>query len=145
MSEQYATLADLYTYGAPVRVFGQLDDSVKNAALVSASAKVATFLRARYVLPLLTWDDSITEATCKIATYDLLSNRGYNPGAGPDENIRNRYNDALFFLEKVQKSQAHPLVTSTISPVPTYVDQPMVLSSSVINLTTGATAQKRGW
>lgn len=145
MSEQYATLSDLYTYGAPSRVFGQLDDSVKTAALVSASAKVATYLRARYVLPLLTWDDSITEATCKIATYDLLSNRGYNPGAGPDENIRARFADAMIFLEKVQKSQAHPLVTSTVSPVPSYIDQPMVISSSVINVVTGATATRRGW
>lgn len=145
MSEQYASLADLYKHGAPVRVFGQLDDATKTAGLVSASAKVATFLRARYVLPLLTWDDSIVEATCKIATYDLLSVRGYNPAAGADPNIRDRYVDALVFLEKVQKSQAHPVITSTVSPVPTYVDQPMVLSSSVVNVATGGTATRRGW
>lgn len=145
MSEQYATIAELYIHGAPARVFGQLATDVLNGGLVSASAKVATFLRARYVLPLLTWDDSIVEATCKIATYDLLSNRGYNPASGPDQNIRDRYVDAMMFLERVQKSQAHPLVTSTVSPVPSYIDQPMVISKSVINLTTGATAQKRGW
>jgi len=145
VSEQYATLSDLYKYGAPERAFGQLDDATKTAGLVSASAKVATFLRARYVLPLLTWDDSITEATCKIAAYDLLVVRGYNPAAGADPNLRERNLDALFFLEKVQKSQAHPAITSTVSPVPSYVDQPMVLSSSVVNVATGGTATRRGW
>lgn len=145
MSEQYATIPELYIHGAPSRVFGQLSTDTLNGGLQSASSKVATFLRARYVLPILTWDDSIVEATCKIATYDLLSVRGFNPASGADVNIRDRYLDAMAYLEKVQKSQAHPLITSTVSPVPSYIDQPMVISSSVINVATGATATRRGW
>ena len=64
----YATLADLYKYGAPATAFGNLTDPDKQAGLDEASAKVDEFLAARYPLPLISWPVSITEHTCRIAT-----------------------------------------------------------------------------
>lgn len=140
----YATLAELYVYGAPERSLTQLTDAQKLAELASASTLVDTYLRGRYSLPLVSWDSSITEATCKVATYNLFSIRGYNPASGADVNIRDRYNEALIFLNKVQKQQAHPNVASQNANAPE-AQQPMVISSSVVNVQTGATAQRRGW
>jgi len=140
----YATEADLYTYGAPQQAFGQLLLATKLAALQSASEIVDTYLRGRYSLPLLAWDISVTEATSRIAAYNLLNIRGYNPASGSDVNLETRYNQAIDWLKLVQKQQAHPNVTPQPNNVPDW-NQPVVLSSSVVNLGTGATARKRGW
>lgn len=141
----YATIAELYALGsAPEIAYGDLDDPTKLAALQAASEIVDDHIRARYSLPLIAWGFSITEATCKIAAYNLLSDRGYNPGAGADVNIRDRYVDAMAFLERVQKQQAHPNVTPQPNDTPDY-QQPFVSSFSVIDTATGRTAPNRGW
>lgn len=140
----YATLADLYVYGAPQKAFGQLSDPTKDAALEAASNDVDTYLRGRFSLPLIAWDSSITEATCRIASYNLLSVRGYNPASGADVNILDRYNQTMVWLNKVQKQQAHPNVTPQPNNTPDW-NQPTVISSSVVNLATGATSRNRGW
>lgn len=140
----YATVDELYVYGAPEKAFGQLTLGQKQGALESASRDVDTYLRGRYSLPLIEWDTSITEATCRIAAYNLFSVRGYNPASGSDVNIKDRYDQAMTWLNKVQKQQAHPNVTPQPNNTPDW-NQPVVISSSVINLATGASAQKRGW
>lgn len=140
----YATVSELYVYGAPEKSFGQLSTLQKEGALESASREVDTYLRARYSLPLSAWDNSITEATCRIASYNLLSIRGYNPASGSDVNIKDRRDQAIAWLVKVEKQQAHPNVTTAQIDSPDLC-QPTVISSSVINLSTGATARKRGW
>lgn len=140
---QYGTIADLYTHGAPERTFGQLTTDQKNAALVAASAEVDTYLRARYDLPLVSWDTSITQATCRIAAYNLLAVRGVNPANGSDDSAFVRYNASIEWLVKVQKQQAHPEVSSATSTGTK--DQPVVISSSVVDLWTGRTGKNRGW
>lgn len=140
----YASVPDLYTYGAPEKAFGQLTDAQKVAALAAASNDVDAFLRGRFELPLSAWDSSITEAACRIAAYNLLSVRGYNPASGADVNIKDRRDQTMYWLGQVQRSQAHPNVTPAQSDSPNY-DQPLVISSSVTNLATGGTARNRGW
>ena len=140
----YGTLADLYKYGAPERALGGIPDATKEAELETASQIVDSYFRGRYSLPLASWDAATTEATCKIAAYNLLATRGYNPAAGADPNIRDRWVDAIEWLRRVQKQQAHPNVVS-LSPNEPSATQPMVLSSSVVNVATGATASRRGW
>lgn len=140
----YATVDELYVYGAPEKAFGQLTPGQKTGAIESASRDVDTYLRGRYSLPLTEWDTSITEATCRIAAYNLFSVRGYNPASGSDVNIKDRYDQAMTWLNKVQKQQAHPNVTPQPNNTPDW-NQPVVISNSVINLASGATANKRGW
>lgn len=140
----YASLADLYALGAPEKAFGQLTDVQKLSALESASLIVDTYLRGRYSLPLLTWDFSITEATCRIAAYNALSVRGFNPAVGGDANVRTRYEDSLKWLDKVQRQQAHPDLTPQPNNSPRH-DQPFVITSSVVNVATGGTRRSRGW
>lgn len=140
----YASLENLYTYGAPQKAFGQLTDDQKNNELEAASRYVDSFLRGRYLLPLVSWGVEITEATCKIAAYNLMNVRGYNPASGADMNLETRYNAAVAWLTLVQKQQAHPNVTLTPDKTPD-INQPQVISSSVVDLSTGAKAPNRGW
>lgn len=140
----YATKDELYIYGAPSKAFGQLTDAAKDAALEAASRTVDTYYRARFPLPLSSWDEQTKKVTCQIATYDLLSIRGYNPASGSDINIKDRYDSAIAWLEKVAKQQAHPEVATAQINAPEVV-QPSVITSSVVNLATGASSRNRGW
>lgn len=142
----YASLAQLYVHGAPQRAFGSISDADKEAALEAASETIDTYFRGRFPLPLVTWDHSVVENTCKIAAYELISGaRGYNPAAGADTSLLDRYNQAISWCVKVQKQQAHPNVTASVADTTPRHTQPMVMSSSVVNLATGQTAKNRGW
>ncbi len=140
----YATIADLYIYGAPQKAFGQLTTDQLTGGLESASNILDTYFRGRYSLPLVVWDVSVKEATCRIAAYNLLSVRGYNPASGSDVNIKDRYDEAIAWAVRVEKQQAHPNVTPQQHETPDY-NQPMVVSTSVVNVGTGAISKNRGW
>lgn len=140
----YASLQDLYTYGLPATALGSLSAATQQAALDAASVKIDEHIGARYALPLLSWPSSFPEYAAKIAAYQLISVRGFNPASGADVNLRDRYLDAMRELKMIQNQQMHPNVTPSTGQSPTY-DQPTLLSSSVVNLMNGATAQNRGW
>lgn len=142
----YAQLADLYRYGAPATAFGDISDADLQAGLDDASTRVDEFLAARYPLPLISWPSSITEYTCRIAAWNLISGRGYNPAVGNegDQNLKSRYDDAIARLTLIQKQQLHPAVVAQPAQAPAYA-QPEVFSSSVVNVGTGACDSSRGW
>lgn len=147
MGTQYAQISDLITYGLPSTALGVLTTTQQNAALEQASRKLDSFFAARYGndgVPLLEWDTNVTEACAKIAAYDLLVVRGFNPASGADINIRNRHDDAMRWAEKVQKQQAHPRLVPAVPTQPTY-QQASVVSQSVVNLSTGRRCFNRGW
>ncbi len=139
----YATPADLTTSGLPATALGSLTPAQQQAALDNASALVDSYLRGRYALPLVAWGVEVTQATCALAAYYALSIRGFNPASGADTLIATRHEQALQWLERVQKRAAHPDVTPAAGNSPTY-DQPLVLSSSVTTQG-GRVAATRGW
>lgn len=113
----YATVADLGKAGGiAIAALAALSSDVKEAAILAASNEVDGYLRSRWRLPLSSWDASITAATVKLAVYDLLSNRGFNPGAGADVQIRLRYDDAIAWLVRVSKGELHPVVVQAAPP-----------------------------
>lgn len=145
MSTVYATLADLYALGgAPQEAYIDVDTLTQTAALASASENADDHMRARYSLPLIAWGTSITENVCRIAAYKLLTHRGYANASGGDSNIRQQYDDAMAFFDRVQKQQAHPYVVPQPNDTPDY-QQPFVSSFSVVDVATGRTGPNRGW
>lgn len=142
----YASSSDLTNIGLPATALGNLTAGQIAAALQNASDRADASFRARYgatAVPLVAWDSTITQAVAKIATFELMVVRGMKPG-GPDwELFRGRYNDAIEYLNAIQRQQAHPLVT--LAGGATAPNQPNLVSSSVVDLSSGATASKRGW
>ena len=142
----YAAQADLVAVGLPQTALGALTSTQINAALQSASDRADASMRARYGMtsvPLVAWDTTITEAVAQIAAFNLMCIRGMN-SAGPDWMMfYTRKKDAEAYLDRIQRQQAHPLVTlasGAVAPI-----QPNVTSSSVVNLSTGGTSGNRGW
>lgn len=146
---QYASITDLYAYGFPLTAQGNLKSDQLDDALVAASAMADSFLVARYALPLVNpqTEIALVEAVAKIAAYQLLSIRGYNPASGADVNIRNRYEDAIRWLNLVQRQQAN-LLNQPLPVTGTQYNQPTLISNTLINLDTGfsgGTGNIRGW
>jgi phage gp36-like protein len=144
MSNPYASLADLPTYGLPATALGTLTPTQQQDALDSSAGVVDSHLRGRYNLPLLApIPVELTEVTCAIAGWRLMQVRGLNPASPDYVAFRDRYLDAMSYLGKVQRQAAHPNVVQAASGG--QFTQPTVLSSSVAFLNSGASLAQRGW
>ena len=144
MGTQYATLSELTIYGIPAVALGTLSTTQQTDALIAASGRVDSYLRGRYALPLVAWGIEITQAVCKIAAFDLMNLRGYNPASGADRNIADRFSETIIWLRDVQHQAAHPDVTASTPSIPTQ-QGPSVITSSAVATHSGATAPTRGW
>lgn len=142
----YASQADLTNIGLPATALGNLTATQQTTALQNASDRADAAFRARYgptSVPLVFWDSTITQAVAKMAAFELMVVRGMKPG-GPDwELFHTRNQEALDYLAQVQRQQAHPNVT--LAGNATAPQQPNLTSSSVVDLSTGATRPNRGW
>lgn len=149
---QYATQANLAQLGLISGVLASIPGTTQDAALLAASGIADSELQSRYILPLQQWGQDLVLAVCKIAAYDLLTSKGFNPAAGADSNIRQRYLDALEWLKLVGDGKNTPSYiidsstngagAATSSSVPTNDD-------SVVTTTEGGlqmvTSNVRGW
>lgn len=142
----YATQADLTNVGLPAAALATLSAGQISAVLQAMSDHADAAFRARYgtsAVPLAAWDTTITEAVAKLAAFRLMVIRGMKPG-GPDwELFRTGWVDAEAYLDRIQRQQAHPQVT--LAGNATAPQQPNLTSTSVIDLSNGATGPNRGW
>lgn len=116
----YATITELHAFGASSAAFGSITDDAKTAALAAASVVVDGYLRSRFPrasFPLTSVGDDVKQAVCKLATYELLSVRGFNARAGADEQIAKRYDDAIAWCKAVSRGEVH-LAVEPANPSP---------------------------
>jgi Protein of unknown function (DUF1320) len=143
----YATTEDLQAVGLKPTSLGTLTPAQVSANLQSASDFADSFFRARwgtFAVPLVAWDSQVTKAVAKISAFDLMVMRGLRADSTDWTVYRTGYDDAVAWLDKVQRQQAHPLVTLAASNLPGRV-QPNINTASVVNLANGCTARRRGW
>jgi phage gp36-like protein len=79
---------------------GVIDDAVLASALAEADAEIDPYLAPRHQLPLASVPKILTGYACDIARYRLC---GAN--VSETEAIRNRYKDAVRFLENVSSGK----------------------------------------
>lgn len=100
----YATQANMITRFGEEEVIaltdranlGAVDEAVLAGALVEADAEIDPYLAPRHKLPLASVPKILTGFACDIARYRLCG-----AGVTETEEIRNRYKDAVKFLEAV--------------------------------------------
>lgn len=71
-----------------------------NEALQDATEEINGYIGGRYPLPLPNVPSNLNRMACDIARYRLYYQQ-------PTEEVRNRYKDAIKFLERVQDEKAH--------------------------------------
>jgi phage gp36-like protein len=113
---QYATRAELATFGLPSGWLEGVSESDQDAALLAASQLADGYLGQRYALPLSAWGSDIKRAVCHIASWDLMCRRGFDPENAADAAIRLRYTDALAWLKGIAAGTLTPtgVVDSTV-------------------------------
>lgn len=126
----YASIDDLYRFGLQPLAVQNVPMANLIAELEAASRYADSKMRARYSLPLLAWDTTITMHVCRIAAYNILVTRGYNPEAGADIAITQRHQESLEFFDGVERQRTHPNVTQTPTSSPG-VDMPQVISGTL--------------
>ncbi len=93
-SQALATLDDLENYGPRSATFGDIDDPTKTKGLLAASSIAASYMKKRFSFPLVQWGEDLRKVVCDIATYFLMTSRGFAPNAGLDNVIIQNYRDA---------------------------------------------------
>lgn len=117
----YASTTDLQTLGLPAAFFaGALapDITTQQAALDYATAFANSFVAVKVELPLTSpYDPTLVQATVAIASYTLMIRRGFNPENAADLALRQRYEDAVKWLERVAAGRAQ-LFCGGATPTP---------------------------
>lgn len=132
----YATQQDAVDYGLVPSALGlDVTPAQVQKALDTRSAYADGKMRARYGyqnVPLpAPYDPSIVQAVVHLATFDLLSRRGFDQANPNDVAVKIRYDAAVKFFDDVERQTQHPNVAiaaapSTASAPP--VAQPFVTS-----------------
>jgi phage gp36-like protein len=84
---QYAQPSDLTAFGISSDALDAMDPSDVEKSLAGSSAIIDSALRSRYKLPFTRVGLDVTRCCCILSVYDLMVVRGYNPSAGPDDNL----------------------------------------------------------
>lgn len=127
----YAVLTDVYALGLTAAAMGQITVPQQQAILDSENAATDSFLRGRYQLPLLDWDQDLRLAVAQRTAWRILCLRGFNPESGADISVRQGYDDATAWLAGIQRGAVHPNVTPSASPDPgTAYAQPQAFSNT---------------
>lgn len=114
----YATRTDLYRLGIRSDALFGIATTDQDAALEAASDVADSYMRSRYALPLTGYGDDLKSAVCKLAAYELLRARGYDPTANGDESLKNGRDEAVSWLKDVGSGKAHVSGGNT-TPAPT--------------------------
>jgi phage gp36-like protein len=138
----YATTTDLGNLGLLGAALQNVSGAAQAEALQAASAVADSYLQGQYILPLSQWGYDLVRAVCIIAAWDLLAARGYSPQSQADQNVRQRYEDALGWLDEVSKGIQTPVNIIDASTAPTDgdgSDVTVIDGGSVVSTTV------RGW
>lgn len=137
-----ATYADFIAAGLPPAAVSGISQTVVEACLAQAAGVAISYLRKRYVTPLVApFDDVLVRATIDIAAYYVIRRRGYSPESSPDAAIRQAYQDALDWLSKVSTGDVE-IATAPDDAGPTLGD-PLVSSRDELGWTEWATGEVR--
>lgn len=131
---QLATAAEFDAHALPSEAFVGIDITVKNAWLQWASSVCLGFVQKRKALPLLSWGSDLKNACCEIAAYKLMGKRGYAPGSGGNQVLRDGYDDAIAWLRDISRGIAELVDCVDSSSTPT-VDEagPLTASDPIVN------------
>lgn len=114
-SVTYITDAELLSLGLPGAALSVVAESTRDQARAAASAEASSYLKKRFALPLASWGSDLKRKVADLASYDLMTFRGFDPGSESGALIVKRRDDAVLWLRDVAKGIVEPtdLVDST--------------------------------
>lgn len=132
---RYANTTDLVRLGLPSAALTGVLTATQEAALDAASLLADGYIASRKKLPLSAWGDDLRATVARLAAYDLMVTRGYDPSAGRDDQLRLRYEDAMRWLRDFAAGRIDS--PSMIDATPT--------DTSDEGASYASSARRRGW
>ncbi len=103
----YATVNDVTRHALPAAAIVSISIEIKADCCLGATQEADSYLAGRYTLPLVLWDDVLTKHVAKIAGFEIMSRRGFQP-TGFDELIVKGRDDAIAWLRGVAANKIYP-------------------------------------
>lgn len=110
------TRAELAALGLRAEALGGISTTDQDAEIEVSTGMCRAYLRQRYqgsTLAAAVADPAYKGALAKVATYRLLSTRGYDPARGADQILADNHDASLRFLRDVSKGLASLDVSDT--------------------------------
>lgn len=104
----YAVTADIPTFGLASETLVNFAPEQQQAQLDAASDFADSFLAARFPVPLANPGLALKEAVVVIASWRLLTVRGFDPEDKGDVELKQRYDEALAWLKGIAESDITP-------------------------------------
>jgi len=151
MITTYATVAQFFAWGMPQTALGSKTVADVQSALDVSSSEMDDYFRGRFPLPLASVGISVSRRCVAIAVNTFLGGRGFSPVTGADQQIIANLAAAEKWCDEVQRRVKFPdIVVDPSARMPTSLDvsgsaQPIVLSSSCVDVSTGRRAATRCW
>jgi phage gp36-like protein len=137
----YIVRAEIIEYGAGAAIVAGISTTTQDHACIEASQLADGYLRQQFLLPLTAWGTDLKGAVAKIAAYNLLSIRGFTPD-GADQNVRDRYDDAIKWLAAVATGKITPSLTDSSVRDPSHSES---ASSAWRGVVRRPRSTPRGW
>jgi phage gp36-like protein len=107
----YALPSDLMRFGLPARALESVPMTAIVDACFAASEEAAGYLGSAYSLPLASWGVDLRMHVAKMAAYNLMSIRGYDPDSGQDRLLQVGRDQAVTWLNRVADGKLRPMPT----------------------------------
>lgn len=133
----YATTTDLTRFGLPSSALTSVSSTTQEEAISAASAFADSYLRSRYVVPLTSYGDDLSQCVCAIAAETLLTSRGLDPTRANGDVVTLRADNARAWLRDVSAGRA--AVSGGVTTA-----APTAIARAATAPTTASTDQ-RGW
>jgi len=129
VATQYIVPSDIATWGVNGAALTGIPFAEQTLVCQSVSAEADASFRARYNLPLTGWGDDVRACLARIAAYELLVIRGFNPELGAYSNLAMRAEASRTWLRAIARQEQHPDVTATPPQVAEY-DEPRIITTA---------------
>lgn len=121
------TDAELLGLGLPGDALSIVAPADRDLSRSAASAIVLGYYKKRFALPLLSWEHDTKRVCAHVAVYDLMVNRGFDPGSESGALIIKRYDDAVLWLRDVARGIVEPV--DVVDSTPDLDEQGPLVSS----------------
>jgi phage gp36-like protein len=125
----FARPKDVTRFAFPAKASESVARDVMASACLAATEEAMTYLKGRFTPPILSWGMDLTKHVAKMAGFDVMSHRGFQPG-GFDELIVKGRDDAIAYLKMVQKNDLQPPAIIDADPANVGTDDAYVIEQA---------------
>lgn len=105
----YAVPSDVARYGLPAAALEMLPPEQIARACLAASGEAEGYLSSAYKLPLATWDIGTRSHVAKMAAYEAMRWRGFDPDSGKDASLEVGRGEAITWLNRIANGKLRPV------------------------------------